>query len=237
MMNSPILPRKLRVLSAGAARVLLEDAAPVLLKEHGVVLDCEHAPVGVVQEWLADGRPADLIALSRDSMGQELVGLERALWRPRSLGIMTIGFYRRADDPMPVLDTVDAFRAALLGSPLLLLADLQRSSGGRHLAGIFDRLGIQQEIAQRIRLCAGGFQAASDLAAQRQPGVLAGAHPAEADRIAGIVSAGMPEEFQLRTEYCIAAAIPEFEPIAEAIAAIARKGGGGFTPIIKEQPN
>lgn len=234
MANTPVI---FSVLSAGAARPLLEKAAPAIAARQGVELTLEFAPVGVVLEWLRKGRPADLVVLSREAMEAAWPGAVKLPRKPLSLGETSTVFLHRAGDPVGPLDTKERLRAALLASPLLLMPDLKRSTGGRHIAQVFARLGIAEAIAPRMQeIAAGGLAGAQALAEQDLPGALSCAQEVEVAHMDSVVSAGMPEEFALRTEYCIAATTAAAETIAQALAAASRAGVSGFShPHSKEQ--
>lgn len=220
----------LSVLSAGAARRLLEEAAPAIAARQGVELALDFAPVGVVLEWLRAGRPADLVVLSREAMESNWPGASALPCEPMSLGETATVFIHRAGDPVGPLDSVERLRAALLASPLLLMPDLQRSTGGRHIAQVFARLGIAEVLGPRMRhVEGGGLAGAQALAEQNAPGALSCAQEVEVSHMATVASAGMPEEFTLRTEYCIAATTSAAEPIARALAAASRTGVGGLS--------
>ena len=227
MANTPVI---FSVLSAGAARPLLEDAAPAIAARQGVELTLDFAPVGVVLEWLREGRPADLVVLSRKAMETTWPGAVDLPCKPLSLGETSTVFLHRAGDPVGPLDTKERLRAALLASPLLLMPDLKRSTGGRHIAQVFARLGIDEAIAPRMRhIAAGGLAGAQALAEQDLPGALSCAQEVEVAHMASVVSSGMPEEFALRTEYCIAATTAAAETIAQALAEASRACVGGFS--------
>ena len=110
------------------------------------------------------------------------------------------------------------------------MPDLQRSTGGRHIAQVFAFLGISDAIAPRLRhIAGGGLAGAQALAEQDVPGALSCAQEVEVGHMTSIISAGMPEEFALRTEYCITATNAAAEPIARALAAASRAGVGGLS--------
>lgn len=223
-------PSTMSVLSAGAARRLLEEAGPAIAARQGVELALDFAPVGVVLEWLRSGRPADLVVLSREAMDMTWPDALELPCKPLSLGETSTVFLHRAGDPVGPLDSKERLRAALLASPLLLMPDLQRSTGGRHIAQLFARLGIAEMIAPRMRhIAGGGLAGAQALAEQDVAGALSCAQEVEVGHMASVVSAGMPEEFALRTKYCIAATKAAAEPIARALAAASRSGVGGLS--------
>ena len=229
---SSVAPPSVSVLSAGAARPLLEQAGPEIAASLNVELKCDFAPVGVVLEWLRSNRPADLVVLSREAMEKTFPAANSLACEPLSLGETATVFIRRADDPMPPLDSAERLREALLASPLLLMPDLQRSTGGRHIAQVFARLGIAKALAPRIRhVEGGGLGGGLALAEQHVPGALSCAQAVEVSHMGAIASAGMPEEFALRTEYCIAATTAAAVPLARALAAASRAGTGGLSPL------
>ncbi|GAA4329459.1 hypothetical protein GCM10023144_16260 [Pigmentiphaga soli] len=224
--------RELIVLSAGAARGLIEARRAGIGRRFGAALACRYAPVDAVWQALEGGAAADLVVLSRAAFGALRPDVAQRFGAPQTLGWAQTRCVRRADDPLPPLATADALRRALLDSPLLLVPDLERSTGGRHLAAVFRALGVAETLAPRMRHYAGGFEAASALAAQHASGALACAQSTEAAQVPGVADAGMPAEFSLATEYCIGMRSAAEAPCADVVRELlhAARADGGFSP-------
>ena len=116
--------------------------------------------------------------------------------------------------------TVQALRQTLISLDVLLVADLQQSSGGRHLQRVLDQLAIPAADMPAVQSYAGGAQAVAALSAHAGQRVMACAQSTEVQSASHALYLGpFPAPHGLFTEYALAAVRPHpdnHDPEAQA---------------------
>lgn len=151
----------LRVLSARAVK---EAAGPIAVSfsaATGHPVEFSFAPVGTVLARLEGGETADIVILSDAAMrglAERGAVLADSL---RPLAVASIGVTVRPGWPPPDISTAKAFRATLVAARSVALSDpAVGGTAGTYLAGLFERMGLADEIAAKAIRTRGGNEVA-----------------------------------------------------------------------------
>lgn len=142
-------PEKIRVFSGGAPQRVLSQLAPAFEEVSGVKVDIDYEIVSQLQERVTGGDHPDLIlapAQVISAIGENVPLLAEASVTLASVGV---GMIVRAGAPIPYVSSDEAFLSALRHARAIVLAD-PRTPTGKHLARVFDRLGIAGELQDRL---------------------------------------------------------------------------------------
>jgi molybdate transport system substrate-binding protein len=155
------------------------------------------------------------------------------------IGAVRTGVAARAGEAAPRIASAEALKQALLGAPALYVPDTIRSTAGKHVVAVVERLGIAAAMAPRLHVHPNGATAMRALADGGVPGALGCTQVTEIRYTPGLTLAGpLPEPFGLTTVYAAGVARDAAEP-ALAAALIALLAGdataderraGGFEP-------
>lgn len=148
---------EIRLLSAAAMQPVFEDIAPEFERSSGHKLLIIYATVGGVNEKVFSGAQSDFVIGSSLSM-PALV--EHGMIDGGSLTPICksgIGVVVATGTVMPHVNSVRAFRLALLAATRIVYADPARGGGaGIHVAKVIELMGLTDQLAPRVRLAAGG---------------------------------------------------------------------------------
>ncbi len=199
--------RRLRVVSAGAAKGLFAAAADDLARACGVTIEGRYGAVGAMQQALLEGGPCDLVVLTRPMLARLADDGRIERDTIRALGEVRTGLAVRAGEPMPDVSRVERLRANLGAAHGLWVPDTLQSTAGRHVAAMLASLGIADTLRPRLHEFANGATAMADLAASREPLALGCTQVTEILYTPGVTLAGtLPAPYELATTYAIAVA-------------------------------
>jgi hypothetical protein len=202
------------ICSAGAGRVWLEQClampqwAP--MAQYRTRYAALQSTLDEVNRRLEEGQDCHLCVLTPDVIR----GLQ-SRWPNRidalgSLGQAETGWVSLAGDGQSYdVVTVQALRQTLISLDVLLVPDLQQSSGGRHLQRVLDQLAIPAADMPAVQSYAGGAQAVTALSAHAGQRVMACAQSTEVQAASHAHYLGpFPAPHGLLTEYAVAAVRP-----------------------------
>jgi molybdate transport system substrate-binding protein len=154
---SPLAATELTVFSGGAVKSGLEQAAALYKEKKGVTLKIEFHPMGPLTQKLAEGASPDLVILTEETVdgvaAKGLIARDTAT----EAGRVQIGVAVNEKAPAPDISTPEAFKQAVLNAKSLVYIDPARGTSGKHLAGVFDKLGISEAIKSKTTLGSGGY--------------------------------------------------------------------------------
>jgi molybdate transport system substrate-binding protein len=146
----------LKIMSARAVKSAVSAIGNEFTRATGQVLSFDFAPVGTLEARLAAGSKADVLILSTEALAR----LERSLvpGSGRVLGRTSIGVAVRAGASEPDIATAEAFRQMLLSARSIAVSDVAvGGTAGKHLAQLFERMGIAGTIDRKVlRRASGG---------------------------------------------------------------------------------
>src|SRR5256886_8252012 len=150
----PARGEEFRVLSGGAARAFVEPLAATF-PGHAVKLESQ--PMGKLVQSLAGGYRADMVIVT----SEVLLQLERdgrvAAGGGRSVARVGIGVAVNEKAPLPDISTPEAFKRTLLAARSVVYIDPTTGTSGKHVAEVFERLGIAAEMRGKSTLGQGGY--------------------------------------------------------------------------------
>lgn len=231
--------RALKLLCAGAVKGLVAALQERFRAASGAAVDGRFGAVGAMREALLAGAPCDVLVVT-EAMLAELREQNRIAAAPLvPIGEVRTGVAARAGDALPRIDSAASLKAALLGAPALYVPDTVRSTAGRHVVSVLERLGLAAELAARLSEHPNGATAMRALSERGAPGALGCTQVTEILYTPGLALVGaLPEPFGLSTVYAAGVGRDSAEP-ALAAAFIALLAGddaattrraGGFEP-------
>ena len=196
---------ELHVLSAGAAQGLVAALAPRFLADEGVTLRATFGAVGAIREKLLAGDRCDVLILTESMIDQLAASGQVAADTSTALGLVRTGVGVRAGDALPDISDRSALKRALCAATDIFLPDPQRATAGIHFAKVLRELGIDGEVASRLRPYPNGAAAMAALARCTGASPIGCTQVSEIKFAHGVTLVGpLPEEFELVTVYSVA---------------------------------
>ncbi|MEY2658018.1 MAG: hypothetical protein ACO3AC_12075 [Hylemonella sp.] len=225
---------QVHIFSAGAARVWIEHTLSAPDWSDRANYPARYAALQStlteVNRCLSQQLPCHLTVLTPDA-----ARTLQASWPDRveclgSLGRAATGWVVLANDPQHYdISSPAALSQTLRGLGVLLVPDLQASSGGRHLDQVLHQLQLAEGGIQSMRSFPGGAQAVAALAAHAGTRVMACAQSTEIQDADHARYLGpFPAPYGLSTEYVVVLVRPLSGPLAAQDVAgfeLARKVG------------
>jgi molybdate transport system substrate-binding protein len=204
----------LYILSGGAAKGLLTALQPAFTAQTGCELRATFSAVGAMKEKLLAGAPCDAAILTA-AVVDELKRRGRvAAETVAPLGRVRTGIAVRAGEPVPAVSDRDTLRRSLLASAGIYLPDTERATAGIHFVKVLKLLGIETELAARLRCYPDGATALTELARSQEPGLIGCAQVSEIVATPGVALVGaLPAGFELATAYSVAVCVGAREPV------------------------
>ena len=139
------------IISAGAMQAVITALVPAIERATGAKVAATFGAVGQQRARVLADESADAILLT-PAMLDELAG---SGWivpgSQRTLGEVGMGVVVPLGHPAPDVSTEQAFAAAMRAASLVVYPDPQIASAGRHCDDALRRLGLRDELADRIR--------------------------------------------------------------------------------------
>jgi molybdate transport system substrate-binding protein len=124
--------------------------------------------VGALQARLAAGETADVLILGAQTISKMEQSGEARSGSRREIARTSIGVAVREGTPEPDISTEAAFRRALVGARVVAVSDpAVGGSAGVHLAALWERMGLADEMARKILLQPSGAEVAARVAEGR----------------------------------------------------------------------
>lgn len=148
---------EIRLLSAAAMQSVFKEITPEFERLSGHKLLITYATIGGVNEKIFSGVQADFVigsSLSMPALVQHGMIDGESLTSVCKTGI---GVVVAAGTVMPRINSVRAFRLALLAATRIVYADPARGgAAGIHVAKVIELMGLTDQLAPRVKLAAGG---------------------------------------------------------------------------------
>ncbi|HEU0082365.1 MAG TPA: substrate-binding domain-containing protein [Bradyrhizobium sp.] len=195
----------LKILSGGAAHGLVAGLAPRFRALTGLDIEGEFGAVGVMANKLRDGTRADIVVLTAaivaDLARENLVtGSSIA-----DIGRVETALAVRAGDPPVAASDAATLRAAFLAADAIFVPDTKTSTAGIHVASVLAKLGIADQVADRLKIFPNGATAMRNLAACSAARPLGCTQSTEIISTDGVkLSGALPKGYDLATVYTAA---------------------------------
>ena len=199
------MSQPLHLLSGGAAQGLVHKAGPLLAQAGAAGIAGAFGAVGAMREKFAAGEPCDLLILT-GAMIEALAGAGEVLRETRaSLGRVRTGVAVRAGAALPAIADAAGLRRALTAAAEIYFPDPEKATAGIHFQKVLRELGLERELAARLRPFPNGATAMRELAASGDPRALGCTQITEIVVTPGVQLVGpLPKAFELVTEYAVA---------------------------------
>jgi molybdate transport system substrate-binding protein len=144
---------EVRVLSANGMRQVMMDLAPKFERATGHRLNISIDSGGLIVKRVEGGETADVVMINR-------LGIDRLAETGKvvrgsiaDLAASGVGVAIRKGSPRPDISSPEAFRRAMLAAKTISYTDpAVGGSSGVHIAKVFERLGITQEVRPKLVL-------------------------------------------------------------------------------------
>lgn len=219
--NLPHSP--LHLLSGGAAQGLVAQLQPVFETSKSCSLTGTFGAVGMMQDRLLTGAPCDVIILTRALIDRLIVSGQLMPGSDKDLGVVKTGIAVKTGEVPVDVSTPAQLKAALQAATGIYFPDPVKATAGIHVMNVLKALGLDTELADRLRPFPNGASAMKAMAQCAEPGLLGCTQITEILFIDGVeLVAPLPQAFELTTMYTAAVCSRSTEPdlAAELIAAM-----------------
>ncbi|MDB5552544.1 MAG: molybdenum transporter substrate-binding protein [Rhizobium sp.] len=200
---NPAAAVELKILTAGAFKHFPIAMAQKFEKQSGHTSVIDNDTAGGLVKRIGGGEAFDVAFVSRAAADTLMAGGRIAPGTRIEIGKIGVGVVVREGVPVPAVDSVDAFKQALLGAKSISYPDpASGGSAGIYAAGLIQRLGLADQVGPKTRLISGDVRLIDPVVKGE---VELGIYPvAEIMATAGARLAGpLPEEIQNYTTYVV----------------------------------
>ncbi len=210
----------LRILSGGAAKGLVTAMTNPFSALTGLGINGDYGAVGGMRDRIKAGEAVDVVILTKAILDQLAHSGHVIAGSVADLGHVVTGLALRKDAPVPDISTPDistpdALRRLLLASDGIYLSDPVLATAGRHFTQVIERLGITDQVADRMHCYRSGHIAMAALAASDDLRPVGCTQITEILTTPSVSYAGaLPDGFGLVTTYAAAVAARTAHPHA-----------------------
>ena len=217
----------LHLLSGGAAQGLVTQLQDGFRAQHHFDIAGTFGAVGLMKDGLLAGEPCDVIILSQALISQlaESGHVQAAGARP--LGTVKTGVAVKTGEPAVDVSSAAALKAALQAARGIYFPDPVKATAGIHFMRVLRELGLDAELAGRLRPYPNGAAAMKAMAECDEPGLLGCTQVTEILFTPGVeLVAALPKVFELATVYtaAVCTASNNAQAASELIAMLASPG-------------
>lgn len=234
------MAQEVRLLSGGAAKGLVAQLQDRFSAQTGFTIHGDFGAVGAMREKLLAGEPCDLVILSQALIDQLAGDGHVAANTGTPLGAVKTGVALKSGERAPEVSTAGALKSALLAAKGIYFPDPHKATAGIHFMKVLKSLGVDTQLASRLRPYPNGATAMREMAQSTESGLIGCTQVTEIRYTPGVQLAGLlPPEFELATVYTAAVCTQAKQPAAAAdlirLLASAEAAGlrasGGFEPV------
>jgi len=191
----------LNILSAGAAQAVVQNAIADFKRDTGADVAGEFGAVGAMKAKALGGVPVDVIVLT-STMIDELIASGFVVAQRFDLGKVGTGVAVRAGATKPDVANADSLRNALRVASVITFPDPAVATAGKIVMQCLEKLGIADEVKDRLKFFPNGNAAMNWLAVEGDKTAIGVTQNTEILPIKGVTYVGpLPEKFQAKTIY------------------------------------
>lgn len=229
--------KQLHLISGGAAQGLVAALSDDFSAHHGFAPQGTFGAVGMMKDKLLAGAPCDVVILTAALIAELEQQGEVIAGSARPLGVVRTGVAVKAGEPMPAIASPDALAALLRGARGIYFPDPVKATAGIHFMKVLKTLGVDQELASRLKSFPNGATAMREMAGSTDYGLVGCTQVTEILYTPGVQLAGvLPSAFELATVYTAAVCTRAANPVdaqvlvdlLSADATRAQRAAGGF---------
>ncbi len=207
----------LQLISAGAAQALVTRFQERFMALHGYAIEPTFGAVGLMKDKLLGGAPCDVLILTDTLIAQLTSSGQLAAGTAQALGVVKTGIAVKTGEARPAVATRAELKAALQAANGIYFPDAVKSTAGIHFMNVLKQLGLDQELADRLRTYPNGAAAMTAMAQSTEKGLIGCTQDTEILYIEGVdLIADLPKEFELATVYTAAVSTAAKAPQAAA---------------------
>lgn len=133
---------EIKLLSPGALRTTMVELIPSFEKSSGHKVATDYAAAGILNDRIQKGEAADVVIVLQRQLEALLKQGRITKGSQTNIAKAGIGIAVRTGAPKPDIGSVEVFKRSLLAAQSISYADPAVGAGGRYLAGLMERLGI-----------------------------------------------------------------------------------------------
>ena len=209
--------KQLHVMGGGAAQGIVGQLKSRFVAQSGCDIEGTFGAVGMMKDRLLDGAACDVLILTQALIAQLTESGNVVAGSARPLGVVKTGVAVKVGETVPKVDTADALKAVLLGATGIYFPDPVKATAGIHFMKVLQSLGIDGELASRLRPFPNGATAMREMSQCAEAGLVGCTQVTEILYTPGVVLAGdLPKVFELATVYTAAVCSKAQEPVLAA---------------------
>ena len=210
---------QLHLLSGGAAQGLVNKLQDAFNAAHRCSIAGTFGAVGMMKDSLLAGTPCDVIILTDTLVAQLTASGELLPGSARAIGTVKTGVAVKSGDKAPVVDSPEALKAALQAARGIYFPDPVKATAGIHVMRVLKELGLDVELADRLRPFPNGATAMKAMSQSPETGLLGCTQITEILYTDGVdLIAPLPQAFELATIYTAAVCSKSAQPqLAQAL--------------------
>ena len=195
----------LHLLSGGAAQGLVTQLQDGFRAQHHFDIAGTFGAVGLMKDSLLAGEPCDVIILSQALISQLAENGHVQAAGARPLGTVKTGVAVKTGEPAVDVGSAAALKAALQAARGIYFPDPVKATAGIHFMRVLRELGLDAELAGRLRPYPNGATAMKAMAECDETGLLGCTQVTEILFTPGVeLVATLPQAFELATVYTAA---------------------------------
>jgi len=154
----------LNILSGGAAQGLVGSLAAEFRAKTGFDIAGDFGAVGAMADKLRGGTPADILILTSALIATLAKEGLADVASARDVGRVETALAVRESDRLVSAPDAESLRAVFLAADAIFLPDTRASTAGIHVARVLAQLGIDDEVASRLKIYPNGATAMRHMA-------------------------------------------------------------------------
>jgi molybdate transport system substrate-binding protein len=214
----------LHLLSGGAAQGLVTQLQDRFLAQHHFSIAGTFGAVGLMKDGLLAGQPCDVAILSQALIAELAESGHVQAASARALGAVKTGVAVKTGHLQVDVGSPATLKAALQAAHGIYFPDPVKATAGIHFMRVLRELGLETELAARLRPHPNGAAAMKAMAECDEPGLLGCTQVTEILFTPGVdLVATLPKAFELATVYtaAVCTASPNAQAASELIALLA----------------
>ena len=194
----------LHILSGGAAAGLVQPLQADFEAQHACQLQATFSAVGAMKDKLLAGVPCDLLILTRALIDGLIASGHVQAGTDRDLGVVKTGVAVKNGTAHPAIGTRDELQKAFRAAQGIYFPDPKLATAGIHVMKVLQFLGLDVELADRLRVFPNGATAMRAMAEDGGENLIGCTQVTEIKYTPGIDLVGLlPKEFELATTYTL----------------------------------
>jgi len=209
--------KQLHILSGGTAKGLVGQLEAQFLAQTNCTVNGTYGAVGLMKDKLLTGAPCDVLILTQALIDQLTASGDVVAGSSHALGLVKTGVAVKTGEPQPKVDTPADLKATLLAAKGIYSADPAKATAGIHFMKVLQELGIDKELAPRLRVFPNGATAMGEMVKSTEVGLVGCAQVTEILYTNGVQLVDvLPKAFELATVYTAAVCTKVAQPQAAA---------------------